>query len=96
MQKIFRSETDRAIAGVCGGIAAFFKIDSTLVRLVFVVLAVTPINSFVIYFLLWLLVPTQSAVTNNIGYDKAIADNIAEMRATFERAVKKIQEIFQN
>ena len=34
MKKLFRSSTDRKICGVCGGIAEYFNIDSTLVRLV--------------------------------------------------------------
>ena len=33
MKKLFRSSTDRKICGVCGGIAEYFNIDSTLVRL---------------------------------------------------------------
>lgn len=40
MKKLFRSVTDKKICGVCGGIAEYFEIDSTLVRLaaVFLVL----------------------------------------------------------
>ena len=33
MKKLYRSETDRVIFGVCGGIAEYLEIDSTLVRL---------------------------------------------------------------
>ena len=33
MKKLFRSSTDRKICGVCGGVAEYFDIDSTLVRL---------------------------------------------------------------
>ena len=33
MKKLFRSSTDRKICGVCGGIAEYFNIDSTLGRL---------------------------------------------------------------
>lgn len=38
-KKLYLSDTDKKIAGVCGGIAEYFSIDSTLVRLVFVLLA---------------------------------------------------------
>lgn len=34
MKKLYRSRTDRVIAGICGGIAAYYDIDSTIVRLV--------------------------------------------------------------
>lgn len=33
MKKVFKSKYDRKICGVCGGIAEYFKVDSTLVRL---------------------------------------------------------------
>ena len=39
MKKLFRSSTDRKICGVCGGIAEYFNIDSTLVRLGVVLLS---------------------------------------------------------
>ena len=35
-KKIYRSESDRRIAGVCGGIGEYFDVDSTLIRLAFV------------------------------------------------------------
>lgn len=36
-KKLFRSRTDRKIAGVCGGLGAFFRIDSNILRILFVV-----------------------------------------------------------
>ena len=33
-RKLYRSRKNKSIAGVCGGIAAFFKIDVTIVRLI--------------------------------------------------------------
>ncbi|MBR5614675.1 MAG: PspC domain-containing protein [Clostridia bacterium] len=38
MKKLFKSETDKKLCGVCGGIAEYFGIDSTIVRLLWVVL----------------------------------------------------------
>jgi phage shock protein C len=38
-KRLYRSRTDRMIAGVCGGLAKHFGIDPTLVRLAFVILA---------------------------------------------------------
>jgi len=35
-RRLYRSRTDRRISGICGGLAAYFKIDPTLVRLLFV------------------------------------------------------------
>jgi phage shock protein PspC (stress-responsive transcriptional regulator) len=38
-KRLYRSETDRMIAGVCAGFAEYFEIDPALVRLVFVLFA---------------------------------------------------------
>lgn len=39
MKKLFRSRNDKMICGVCGGLAEYFNIDSTVVRLIMVLLA---------------------------------------------------------
>lgn len=36
-KKLYKSNTDKKIAGVCGGIAEYFNIDSTIVRLIWVI-----------------------------------------------------------
>ena len=38
MKKLYKSSTDRRIAGVCGGIAEYLGVDSTLVRVITVIL----------------------------------------------------------
>jgi signal transduction histidine kinase len=48
------SSTDRALAGVCGGIAEALGVDVTLVRLVFALLALAGGAGIVLYFALWL------------------------------------------
>ena len=39
-RKLYRSKTDRVLAGVCGGLAQYFNLDATLIRVLFVLLAV--------------------------------------------------------
>jgi len=52
-KRLYLSDTDKKIAGVCGGIAEYFGIDSTLIRLgwVFLLLPTAFIGGIVIYFL---------------------------------------------
>lgn len=57
-KKFHRSTTDRVIGGVCGGIAQYFKLDSILVRLVFVLFIFSVDNGFWLYLILWLVVPS--------------------------------------
>ncbi len=40
MKKLYLSETDKKLCGVCGGIGEYFEIDTTLVRLVWVLFAI--------------------------------------------------------
>ncbi|OGO06163.1 MAG: hypothetical protein A2Y60_06170 [Chloroflexi bacterium RBG_13_54_9] len=61
-QRLYRSETDRMIGGVCGGIAAYLDIDSVWVRVVAVLLAFADGLGLLAYLILWVIVPTQSKV----------------------------------
>ncbi len=61
-QKLYRSETDRMIGGVCGGIAAYLDIDPVWVRVVAVLLAFADGLGLLAYLILWIVVPTQSKV----------------------------------
>ena len=58
-KRFFRSRTDRKIAGVCGGIAEYFNIDSTIVRLVFAVSIIVFGSGIGIYLITWILTPEQ-------------------------------------
>ena len=57
-QRLYRSRSDRMIAGVCGGIGQYFGVDSTIVRL-FTVLATIFSGGvvFILYVVLWIVVP---------------------------------------
>lgn len=54
-----RSRTNRQIAGVVGGLAEYFKVDVTLLRVIYVVgsIASAAFPGALVYLLLWLLIP---------------------------------------
>jgi phage shock protein C len=56
-QQLIRSQQDRMIGGVCGGLAQYFKLDPTLVRLAFVLLAFAEGFGLLAYFILLVLMP---------------------------------------
>jgi phage shock protein C len=56
-RKLYRSRNDSRIAGVCGGLGEYLDIDPTLVRLIFVLLALTGGHGVLLYIILWLIVP---------------------------------------
>jgi phage shock protein C len=57
--QLVRSESDKMIAGVCGGLAQYFGIDAAIVRLVFVLAVLSGISPLV-YVLLWIVMPSES------------------------------------
>jgi phage shock protein C len=58
-RKLYRSKTNRQLAGVCGGLAEYFNMDATLIRVLFVVLAVLGGSGIVLYLALWIIVPKE-------------------------------------
>ena len=60
-RKLYRSTTDRKIAGVCGGIAEYFSMDPTFVRAIFIALALAGGIGLVAYGVMWLMVPERPA-----------------------------------
>ncbi len=61
IRRLYRSRNDRIIAGVCGGLASYFSIDSNLMRIIYVLLLIfTRVIPFIIiYILFWILVPER-------------------------------------
>lgn len=55
-KKLYRSSQDKMIFGVCGGIAEYFDVDSTVVRLITVVLLLFQV-SILLYFLAAIIIP---------------------------------------
>lgn len=65
--RLFRSEKDRFLGGVCGGLGQYFNIDPVLVRVVFVILAFANGLGIVAYIALWLIAPKESRVAAEPG-----------------------------
>ena len=58
-RKLYRSRTNRQVAGVCGGLAEYFNLDATLIRILFVVLAVLGGSGLALYLAMWIIVPNE-------------------------------------
>lgn len=64
-RRLVRSATDAKVAGVCGGLADYFGVDSTLVRVAWIVLSVMPgavIGGLLVYLAAWFVVPKAPTV----------------------------------
>ena len=56
-KKLFKSETDKKICGVCGGIAEYFEIDSTIVRLALIAFTILGGSGILAYIIAALVMP---------------------------------------
>jgi phage shock protein PspC (stress-responsive transcriptional regulator) len=69
-RRLYRSVGDRKLAGVCGGIADYFHVDSTAVRIAVVVLSVYPgaiIGGLLAYAVAWLVIPQPRLTTPTVS-----------------------------
>jgi phage shock protein PspC (stress-responsive transcriptional regulator) len=60
-KKLYKSREDRKLTGVCGGLADYLGWDSSLIRIISVVLVILPVTSWVllIYLVLAVLLPNE-------------------------------------
>jgi phage shock protein PspC (stress-responsive transcriptional regulator) len=65
-KKMFRSSEGKVIAGVSGGLAAFFGIDIVVVRLLFVVFTLIGGLGFITYIVLWIVLPEARTITEKM------------------------------
>jgi phage shock protein PspC (stress-responsive transcriptional regulator) len=61
-KRLYRSTTDRKIAGVCGGLAEYFGIDPVIIRIIAVILLLPGgFPGFIPYVIMWAIVPEKPA-----------------------------------
>ena len=68
-KRLYRSRTDQMVGGVCAGVAEYFDIDPTIVRLVFAALTLFGVGSPVlVYLVLWVIMPEAPASETQQSY----------------------------
>ena len=61
-RKLYRSRTNRQVAGVCGGLAGHFNVDVTLIRVLFILFFFNDTATTEIYTAMWIMVPQEPPV----------------------------------
>ncbi|VVB67137.1 PspC domain protein [Candidatus Norongarragalina meridionalis] len=56
-KRLYRSKKDRILGGVCGGIAEYFEVDPTLVRLLWVLFVLAGGAGVIAYIIAWIIMP---------------------------------------
>ena len=90
-KKLFRSVDDNIIAGVCGGLAKYFQIDSSLIRIIFVLLAIGGGSGILIYLILWLVIPMEKGTERETDKDKtkSVAKELDDRSSILDRRLLK-------
>jgi phage shock protein C len=86
---LYRSTTDKVIAGVCGGLAQTFGIDSTIVRLLFLVASAFGGTGLMLYAILWIVIPTEKNLSKSVN--DTLHDNFEEVKETASNFGKRMK-----
>lgn len=89
-KKLYRSKTDKIFAGVCGGLAEYFDIDATIIRLLFILIVAFGGSGLIVYALLWLIMPKSSNEPAIITEErvKEVAQEVREKVEEFRENIK--------
>lgn len=78
--RLYRNTQNATLGGVASGLADYFKVDPTLVRLGFIVATIVSSGAFlVLYLIMWLVIPAAGSTTT--GTNDIIQENINEIGA---------------
>ena len=89
-RKLYRSEKNRLIAGVCGGLADYFNTDPVIVRLIFVLFAFVSGLGIIAYIVLWIIAPRASS--QEVLPKEVVKENINEIKEKATESGQKIKE----
>jgi phage shock protein C len=64
VNKLTRSRTDKKIAGVCGGFASYFNMDSTLIRIIWLMMVIFVGCGVLAYLIAWMVMPQEQSVVS--------------------------------
>ncbi|MDX1417682.1 MAG: PspC domain-containing protein [Candidatus Promineifilaceae bacterium] len=85
-KKLYRSNDNRWLAGVCGGIGEYFDLDPTLIRVLFILFSFVVGGGLIIYIILWLVMPLSPE------YEGALDDAMASADAAEEETPEELEE----
>lgn len=67
MKKLYKSETEKKIFGVCAGFAEYFDIDVTLIRVIWIIAFFVGGSGFLIYIICAIIMPSEKSIKTKFG-----------------------------
>ena len=94
-KKIYRSRKDYMIAGVCGGIAEYFEIDTILIRLLTVLVVLLGGAGVVAYIIAWIVIPKNPDQVSDEDFEER--ENIKEkVKKGAKNVIEEVKEHFES
>lgn len=72
--KITKSKNNRWIAGIFGGIAEYYNWNANVLRIIFIILSLTPFPGIIVYLVLWIIMPNEQDRKKDDIIDGEIVD----------------------
>ena len=98
-KRLYRSRDDAVVAGVCGGIAEYFSLDPSLVRLAVILTIFLGGAGVVVYLVAWLIVPENPAQARSANFErgeKIKDDVVSELRAVGTQMADKVESSLES
>lgn len=89
-KKLYRSSSNRVLGGVAAGIAQYFDLDPTIVRILFIILLLFGGSGLLLYIILWLVMPSGSRQTISEASIKEGAKEIETKAKEYAQEFKDI------
>jgi len=88
-KRLYRSRTDRMIWGVCGGLAKYFNMDPTIVRVIAVLLIFANGLGILAYIIMAIVVPLEGSKATTP--EKTVRENVEEIKQTASEVGREIR-----
>jgi phage shock protein C len=88
-KRLIRSTVDRKVGGVASGLARYFEIDTTFVRLAFVIMALLNGMGVLFYLVLWLIIPDEDS--RELSGEAALRANVEDIKTQAERVTGNLR-----
>jgi phage shock protein PspC (stress-responsive transcriptional regulator) len=93
-KRMYRDPDNRIIGGVCSGLASYWRIDPTIVRIIFVILAIFGMAGVLIYLILWIVLPEAGTVAQKLEM-RGEAVNFSNIGDFFREEFENVKRSFK-
>ncbi len=91
-KKLYRSQKDRIIAGVCGGLGKYFNTNSNIIRLIFVILVFFQGLGVILYAVLVILVPLKPGEKISVNREEKVEEMFKGVKEKAKSLIKEFKK----